>query len=372
VHFLTVAKQGPDALYKGEYASLLAKDIKKAGGIITVQDLRDASAVLRQPLTGEAFGVEFLLPPPPSSAVTVFLALKVLEGYHYPLAGSGSMGIHRQVEALKHAFALRMSLGDPGSLNSSWSIPNFEEIVGDMMNCTLCESLRDLILEDGVRDISEYGGKWNVLTSGVLPEDHGTSHMSIVDPSGMAVALTSTVNTGFGSKVMSQSTGILLNNQMDDFSTPSQKNVYGIPASPSNFIYAGKKPFSSMSPMILQRNSRLRLVLGASGGPRIISAVFLTVLRLLAYDEDLFTAVMAPRIHHQLVPEKLYFEQWNTTGLSFMYDSARMTSLKEKYGHKIEPTNWGAVVQAIQVDYELERSLYAVSDARKDGAPSGF
>lgn len=368
---LAVAQDGPSALYSGKYASSLAKDIKRDGGIITVKDLEDARAELKQPLKGRAFGVEFVMPPPPSSAAAVFAGLKVLEGFDLPLAGSGIVGIHRQIEALKHAFALRMSMGDPGPAGASWKVPHLDKILADISSEKYIESLRSLIMDDTVRNVTDYGGKWNILDSGVMPEDHGTTHISVVDKDGTSVSITSTVNTGFGSKVLSRSTGILLNNQMDDFSTPDQPNVYGLQPTPSNFIYPGKKPFSSMSPMILHRGDNLLLVVGASGGPRIISAVFQTIARVLNYGEDLFRAVVSPRFHHQLIPETLYGEQWNASGMVFNYEKITLEELAEK-GHRVQPTNWGAVVQAIQVQHDGSRSLYAVSDARKDGSPSGY
>lgn len=236
---------------------------------------------------------------------------------------------------------------------------------------------RSTINDTQVQDTATYGGKWNIYKGGVSPEDHGTSHMSIVDSTGMAVALTSTVNTGFGSKVLSPSTGILLNNQMDDFSTPNQPNVYGIRPSPSNYIYPGKKPMSSMSPMVIQRGKTLKLVIGASGGPRIVSAVFQTIMRVIGYGEDLFSSVVNPRLHHQLVPNILYAEQWNATKMSFAYDKKDLVELIAR-GHEVQSTAWGAVVQGIQVrqvmkeDGTQSSALYAVSDARKDGSPAGY
>jgi gamma-glutamyltranspeptidase/glutathione hydrolase/leukotriene-C4 hydrolase len=318
-------------------------------------------------------GVDVIGPPPPSSAATIMTALLILSGYDLPLAGSGSLGIHRATEAMKHAFALRMSLGDPGSSGGESSlVPHLKELLADMQSPEYADSLRDMILDDGVLNTTMYGGKWNILKGGVLPNDAGTSHMSVVDKNRMAVALTSTVNTGFGSKVLSTSTGIILNNQMDDFSTPGQPNVYGIPPSPSNFIVPGKKPFSSMSPLVVEREGQLRMVLGASGGPRIISAVLQTLLRVLAYGEDAFSAVAGPRVHHQLVPDVLYGESWTAGGVEFYYENATLHGLEAR-GHQVLPSVWGAVVQAVVADPDTIAEigmLKAVSDPRKDGAPS--
>jgi gamma-glutamyltranspeptidase / glutathione hydrolase / leukotriene-C4 hydrolase len=377
-----VANEGPDVLYQGKYAAQFAADIQGAGGIITVEDLSTAQAVVEEPLRTHVMGVDVVGPPPPSSAATIMTALLVLGGYDLPLAGSGSLGIHRAAEAMKHAFALRMSLGDPGSGESSL-VPHLKELLADMQSSEYADSLREMILDDGVLNTTMYGGKWNILKSGVMPEDHGTSHMNVVDKDRMAVALTSTVNTGFGSKVLSKSTGIILNNQMDDFSTPGQPNVYGIPPSRSNFIVPGKKPFSSMSPLVVERGGQLRMVLGASGGPRIISAVLQTLLRVLAYGEDAFSAVAGPRVHHQLVPDVLYGEAWTAGDVEFYYDNSTLHGLEAR-GHQVLPSAWGAVVQAVVADPDPADDnengnsttaaetgmLRAVSDPRKDGAPS--
>ena len=363
-----VANHGPGALYQGKYTDSLVKDIQQHGGIISKKDLEKADATLREPVRGKAFGLEFLMPPPPSSSAAVFLALRILEGYSLPLAGISTLGFHRIIESMKHAFAIRMSLGDPGS-GSSW--PTSKHVLEDALDHGFAEQLRSVIQDNSVRNLTQYGGKWNVLERGLSPDDHGTSHMSIVDASGMAVSLTSTINTGFGSKVLSPSTGILLNNQMDDFSTPSQNNVYGIPPSESNFIFPGKKPLSSMSPMIILQDNQPRLVIGASGGPRIISAVLQTILRTVAYGEDLFDAVKQPRLHHQLVPDSLQAERWDSGSISFLYSEDVLEAL-DRRGHRWDATDWGAVVQAIKIDMGPERVLHAASDPRKDGSPAGF
>lgn len=142
--YYVVAINGPDALYTGKTAASLAGEIQDAGGILTVEDLQSARAELKEPIRGEAFGFEFIIPPPPSSAITIFSALKVLEGFKIPLAGSSFLGIHRQVEALKHAFALRMHLGDPGQRGAGWKIENYDEIMKDMISPEFADHLRSV------------------------------------------------------------------------------------------------------------------------------------------------------------------------------------------------------------------------------------
>lgn len=373
-----VAEQGPQVLYTGKYADQFAKDIQDAGGVITGQDLSSATASIKQALKTNVFGLEFFVPPPPSSGAAILSALHILAGWDLPLAGAGALGVHRTIEAMKHVFAIRASFGDPGTgFKYKSYVPSLDSVLHDALSHKYTQKLRGMVKDDGILDIMSYGGKWNLKRAGVPPKDAGTSHLNVVDEKGMAVALTSTVNTGFGAKFISRSTGILLNNQMDDFSTPGQHNIYGLPPSVANFIVPGKKPLSSMSPMIVQQDGRLRAVLGASGGPRIISAVLQTLLRLFAYGEDVFAAVAGPRLHHQLVPDVLFAEDWKAGGLEFRYKNATLSELAARQ-HQVMPTAWGAVVQAITLKESIfnnsmtERVLTAVSDPRKDGAPAAL
>ncbi|KDD74433.1 gamma-glutamyltranspeptidase [Helicosporidium sp. ATCC 50920] len=334
-----VAQRGPDALYKGALAKLLVADVAAAGGILTEADLSSAEALVRPVARMEALGLDLLVPPPPTSSLAVALALRVLTStrnwaacrsvekinqqlltlllslethfcvpptspdYSLPLANSGSLGLHRTVEALKHAAALRLNLGDPGPPGGEGEALAVSA-VADVAGEAYAASLRRAIRDDQVLDALAYGGSWNLSRAGARGDDHGTSHVNVVDAEGMAVSMTTTINLGFGSKVLSKSTGILLNNQMDDFSTPGQFNALNLPPSEKNFISPGKKPYSSMSPIIVEQGGRLRCVLGASGGPRIISAVVQTLLRLwrvkamrscLRIGEPLFKAFFSRR-----------------------------------------------------------------------------
>lgn len=362
-----VAAEGPDVLYTGRYAMQLASDIQAAGGIITAADLAAANVTIREPMRQRIWGLDWVAAPPPSSAITVLAAMQVLAGFEQPLAGSGALGMHRLVEAMKHAFALRMNLGDPGP-NAANPFVQLSPILDSINDPDFITSLRSEILDNGTLPLNAYGGRWNVTTAGLHPEDHGTSHLSVVDKDRMAVSMTTTVNTAFGSKVISQSTGILLNNQMDDFSSPGRPNIYGIPPSIANFIRPGKKPFSSMSPLIVERGGKFMLAIGASGGPRIISAVLQAVVRMVAFGEGVFPAIANPRFHHQLAPDKLYVEDWNATSVEFKFDSNMATRLAAR-GHNVAPTTWGAITQAVLADIDT-KDLYGVSDPRKDGAPA--
>ena len=162
----------------------------------------------------------------------------------------------RTAEAFKHAFAMRMNLGDPDS-----ATPDMTAALNDMLSPTFNAELRSMTKDDRTLNVTAYGAKWNQL------DDSGTTHVSVVDKDRNAVALTSTINTEFGSKLVSPSTGIVLNNEMDDFSSPGEVNHYGLAPHEANFIAAGKRPLSSMSPTIVTRDGKLYAVAGASGGP---------------------------------------------------------------------------------------------------------
>jgi gamma-glutamyltranspeptidase / glutathione hydrolase / leukotriene-C4 hydrolase len=282
------------------------------------------------------------------------------------------------LQAAKHAFAARAWLGDPGPPGQGQDgFAQVEEVVKDMLSSRYAEEISRLIADEGILPLGGYGGRWNATAAGLPPVDHGTSHLCVVDAQGGAVSLTTTINTGFGSKVLSRATGILLNNQMDDFSTPGRPNAYGLAPAPANYVRPGKRPLSSMSPIIVEQEGRLRAVVGASGGPRIVTAVLQALVRVLAYGETPFAAVAGPRLHHQLAPQTLFFEDWAAGDAEFRFNAGTLAALKQR-GHTVQQaTNWGAVTQAVVLgmedgqDGELPE-MQAVSDPRKDGAPAGY
>jgi gamma-glutamyltranspeptidase/glutathione hydrolase/leukotriene-C4 hydrolase len=209
-----------------------------------------------------------------------------------PLASAGTMGTHRLTEALKHAFAMRMNLGDP---ETAGGLPNLTSAMADMLSPEFNARLRGETSDDATKEATAYGARWNQL------DDSGTTHLSVLDEARNAVAMTSTINTPFGSKVVSPSTGILLNNEMDDFSSPGVSNGYGLAPSEANYIAPRKRPLSSMSPtVVLDKNGRVFAVAGASGGPRIITSTAQVLLNVLARGADPLSAVNRPRLHHQV------------------------------------------------------------------------
>jgi gamma-glutamyltranspeptidase len=262
-----VAEQGADALYKGQNAKMLVREVQEAGGILTVRDMEGYKATLRSPVHADVSGFTVVGVPPPSSGGAVVLgAARFLSGYKTPLAAAAdTLSMHRIVEAMRHAFSIRMSLSDP-----LYNTDVNKDAVADLTTGDYMESLRLMTKDNSTLPLSQYGGeKWAQMNDddtmkeaqdahegdrrrGLLRhrrlarpfgylDDKGTSHLSVVDNDGNAVAVTSSVNGIFGSWIFSETTGVLLGNTMDDFGVPGRSNFFGLKPSEANFIVPGKK-----------------------------------------------------------------------------------------------------------------------------------
>uniref|UniRef100_A0A453C4B6 Gamma-glutamyltranspeptidase 1 n=1 Tax=Aegilops tauschii subsp. strangulata TaxID=200361 RepID=A0A453C4B6_AEGTS len=208
--------------------------------------------------------------------------------------------------------------------------------------------------------------RWNIL------QDHGTSHLSIVDGERNAVSMTSTVNAYFGSLILSPSTGVLLNNEMDDFSMPANTTANTPPPAPNNFVAPLKRPLSSMCPTIVLKDGKLKAAVGASGGSMIPAGTIEVLLNHFAKNMDPLSSVMAPRVYHQLIPNEVKYENWTTvTGDVFLLDAATRGDLLKK-GHVLEPLAGGTISQLVVHNVEGRGDLTAVSDPRKGGVPAGY
>lgn len=346
-----IGDNGPDEFYTGKTAQLIAADMKNNGGLITAEDLAAYTPVERQPVTGTYRDYKILSAPPPSSGgAGVIQILNILESFDLARLGPGSSAsIHLTAEAMRRFFADRARffgdtdfVGIPlkGMLSKQYAA---------MRGKNIKPSKSTPSVEVGNSDPSGY-------------ESDETTHYSIVDSAGNAVAVTYTLNRGFGSGVTAKGTGILLNNEMDDFTAkPGSPNTYGLLQSKNNAISPGKRPLSAMTPTIVLEKGRLRLVLGAQGGPTIITSVVQVILDVIEYGMNIQQAVNYPRFHHQWMPDLLYMESHGS--------SADTRRVLESFGHRLNQNRSLGHITAIEVGSEI---LMGATDSRSEGIAAGF
>ncbi|XP_050742624.1 scoloptoxin SSD14 isoform X1 [Drosophila biarmipes] len=292
-----VANEGPEVIYGGgRVGRKLVEDIQAMGGIITEQDLQKYDVRWEIPLHARFGPYELITSPLPTSGAVLTFILNVME----PLYTTNTDKYwQRLIETFKHAYGHRTNLGDVHFE------PEVQEIYENLIDPTFAADIRKLIQDNRTfDDMSYYGANF------ANEEDHGTAHISVLAPNGDAISVTSTINRHFGAKVRSRQTGFILNDQMDDFSTPGTVNAYGIPASPANFIKPGKRPMSSTCPSIfLDNQGDVKLIVGGAGGSRITTSVAQTILRYFVLNEPIEKAVNTGRLHHQLAPNHVDVEK---------------------------------------------------------------
>uniref|UniRef100_A0A7N8YS07 Glutathione hydrolase n=1 Tax=Mastacembelus armatus TaxID=205130 RepID=A0A7N8YS07_9TELE len=346
-----IAEEGPDVFYNGSMAQSIVEDIQAAGGIITLDDLLEYQPVLNEnPLKLNVGEYTMHVPDAPSSGPVLALILNIVDGEQH---GQVPVQPCRRKD-------VRFPQVVPGIFpclfwKKKRDLFCSPQLIQNMTSDYFADGIRSKITDDTTHPDSYYEPDYFV------PDNHGTAHLSVIAEDGSAVAATSTINLYFGSKVMSRSTGIIFNDEMDDFSSPYMTNGFGIPPSPNNFIQPGKRPLSSMCPTIIFDNeNRVKMVVGASGGTKITTATALVILNSLFFNYDLKKAVTEPRVHNQLNPNMTVVEQ------GF-----------EKVGHGLAQKNHvtqllrtpDSVVQAVVRQGE---QLCAESDPRKGGYPAGY
>ncbi len=311
-----IAQQGPEAFYRDEIAHQIVADMQTHGGLITLNDLQQYQAIVRAPVRGTYRGYEIVsMPPPSSGGVHLIQILNILEVWSLADLGANSAAtLHRMAEAMKLAYADRSAyLGDPDFVK----VP-----VSGLTAKTYAKELAARIDLNRARPATE-------IKPGQPPRNEGehTTHYSVVDRDGNAVAVTYTLNAPYGSGIVAAGTGILLNNEMDDFSAkPGAPNIYGLIGGDANAVGPGKRPLSSMTPTLVFKDGRIVLVTGSPGGSRIITTVLQIVLNVIDHQMNIAMATIAPRMHHQWLPDELRVEE----GLS--PDTVR---LLESLGHKV-------------------------------------
>ncbi|SFN84468.1 gamma-glutamyltranspeptidase / glutathione hydrolase [Mesorhizobium sp. NFR06] len=291
-----ISEKGPDAFYKGAIADAIVKASGAKGGILTKGDFEQYAVRELKPVTCSYRGYEIISSPPPSSGgVIICEILNVLEGYPLSYLGAGSAEtIHVMVEAMRHAYVDRNSaLGDPDFIDNP---------VSKLLDKAYAKDIRDKI------DPFRAGVSKDLMPKG-FDESEETTHYSIIDNDGNAVAVTYTLNGSFGAGVVAEGTGILLNNEMDDFTQkPGVPNLYGLVQGEANAIQPRKTPLSSMSPTIVTRDGKPFMVIGSPGGPRIITITLEAIVNVIDHGMDIQQAIDAPRIHHQWLPDTVYVE----------------------------------------------------------------
>lgn len=346
-----IAQQGAKAFYEGEIAQKIVAEMEKHNGLITLEDMKGYQSMERKPIVGEYRGYKIVTMPPPSSGgIHLVQILNMLENYSLVDSGSNSAEtIHYLAETMKLAYADRSEyLGDPDFVK----IP-----VTGLTSKDYAKELIKAIDPDKARPAAEIKpGKPQPY------ESDQTTHYSVMDKAGNAVAVTYTLNLNFGSGIVAEGTGILLNNEMDDFSAkPGVANAFGLIGGDANAVEGKKRPLSSMTPTLVLKNDKPWLVTGSPGGARIITTVLQSILNTIDHGMNPAEAIVTPRVHHQWLPDELRVEE----GLS--PDTLKL--LVER-GHKISEK---APMGRIQIIQALDDGFYGYSDPRNpDGKTQGF
>ena len=294
-----ISEFGPKAFYEGEIAEMIVSDVKKSGGIMTIDDLKNYKSVWRDPVKFKYKDLEIIsMSLPSSGGILIGQMLKSIEDYDIKSFGHNSVeAIQLMVELERRAYADRSHfMGDP-----------------DFMNLPVYELIDKKYVNDRMKNFS-----WDKATPSsevkhgniIINESDETTHYSIIDKYGNSVSVTTTLNNSYGSKVFVEEGGFFLNNEMDDFSSkPGYPNFYGLIGSEANSIKAGKRMLSSMTPTIVLKDNKPSLIVGTPGGSTIITSVLQTILNVYEFDMNIQDAVNAPRFHHQWLPDVVIFEE---------------------------------------------------------------
>ncbi|EYC19365.1 hypothetical protein Y032_0024g1044 [Ancylostoma ceylanicum] len=346
--------------YRGEMAEVIAREMAEGGGIITKKDLASYKPIFYDQLTNNHFRGDLVMcgAPPPSSFAVTQLIVSVMsamypEGHKADIRNDPKV-IHHFVEAMKFAYAQRTLLGDSAFVPSALDLAK---------NMTTREYTSWIMRR--MKDIAQPSAYYGGINQTQVP-DHGTSQVSVLDEYGNGVSATTTINRWFGAAVESEKYGIVWNDEMDDFSTPGMANGFGFAPSETNFIQPGKRPMSSMSPMVIfdKKTKEARMVVGGSGGSKIISAVAKAIVRSLIFGETVKQAIDSPMLHNQFTPDIAQIDD--------SFPKELKSILEWKYGQKFRnTTGFEGIVQGITID---RTGIRACGDFRRKTkqVPSGY
>ena len=343
--------KGPDGFYRGEVAADIARTVQKEGGVITEADLANYRVRWLQPLVTEYHGHQlYSMPPPSSGGAVIKAAFELFDRIDLDQQAPLSVDeIHLLAESLNRAFRGRALLGDPDFHDNPFDLILSEAYLDEMAQSIQTERAVQLepLQDKSVDDSTE------------------TTQFSILDAEGNAITLTITLNGSYGSGVVSEEFGVVLNNEMDDFtSRPNEPNAYGLLQGYGNRVQPGKRPLSSMSPTLIEKDGKIVMSVGAAGGPRIISSVIQTIYRVLVTGLDIDRAVQFPRVHHQFLPNKLYMDE-------FKFSPEVLSGLQQRGHETVEqrPAYLGRI-KAVRINEK--GYLEAAYDNRSEGAVGGF
>ncbi len=348
-----IKKYGRKGFYEGRTAELIVKQIQKLDGLITLEDLKNYHCVERKPVVGEYRGYKIIsMGPPSSGGIAIIEALNILENLDLEKDDyQSSRYLHYLIESLKRVYFDRAEyLGDSDFVY----VPVQKLISKDYAN----NLFKQIHPEKSTR-LEEVNTK-----SAMDYESPETTHYSVIDKDGNAVSVTTTINSSYGSSIVVDGAGFLLNNEMDDFSIkPGVQNQFGLIGKEANSIAPNKRMLSSMTPTIVLKDNKPFLIVGSPGGSMIITTVLQVILNIIDFKMDLFRAVSFPRIHHQFIPEEVYYEDYAL--------SEDVIHKLEGYGHKFKKRNFIGWVNAILVDQE-NKLFYGISDPRGYGLAMGY
>ncbi len=314
-----IQKDGRDGFYAGKTAKIFEKEMKANGGMITREDLAAYQAVERKPIVNDYRGYTIIsMPPPSSGGITLSLMLNILEGYDLTAMGHNSADyIHTVAEAMRRGFASRAHhLGDPDF--------NPDMPVAKLTSQAFADQLRQTLNPDSV-SVSDSAAFEEAY------ESEETTHYSVVDAQGNAVSNTFTLEYYYGSRIVLDGAGFLLNNEMGDFNPwPGKTTSRGLIGTPPNLVRPEKRMLSSMTPTILVKDDKTKMVIGSPGGRTIINTVLQCILNVVDFEMNVFEAVNAPRFHHQWLPDIITIEKWGTTNDSIEELKAKGHAIRER------------------------------------------
>ena len=325
-----IADEGADIFYTGANGMAMIDALQRDNGSMVLKDLEKYQVLSRRPVSIDYKGITVHGCGVPASSSVVLSALKILEGYGDAEKDDHDLRIHRMDEAMRFGYGKRASFGDP------YFVDGLAELEAEMLTEKFGVDTRSRISDRHTLNISDYDPEGFESL-----DDHGTSHVVTADASGMAFSLTTTVNLFFGSRLMVPETGVIMNDEMNDFSIPNVSNFFGYYPSPANYVRPRKRPLTSISPLIAEnKNGTLHSVFGASGGSRIITTTLQNALHILDDGMSVAEAVRQPRLHDQLMPNVAIFEEsYNAETVNFM----------KGRGHNVTWGGAGSSAQALRI-----------------------